>query len=292
MITEIIELLYKYTDKLIDEKYYIELNGILMKYNNIDQDEYNGIKFITVEGAAKKFNTNETTFDFTRAFYYEPENIIYLIPNNLTDDTRIWNNYNLTSQEHYIFTNLVRSVYLFHEFEHLVQKRGKTGLEGMLISDVSSAKGSNEYAISPREHFANLYSYLISYLITKKMNLPKSILSFFIRSVEDTLYNPYLYNEFDTQRNNKDKNEPIIEYYNKTNKHIDIDLDYVNDLDFMDRIIYGFAITHDEFEHFHELYEINGVEPDIILERLDVYSNTDEKYFRSAETDVFQNNRR
>ena len=284
MIDEIIELLKKYSDRFVDEDYFIKLSEILMKYKNISKYEFFGIKCSTTEEVSKKFD-NMQNFDFTKAFYYEPEEMIYLVLDNIIENTKKWNFHDLSDQEHYAFSNLVRSVHLFHEFEHVVQKKGKPGLEGILISDCPAMQNSSAYVLSPREHFANLYSYLTALSIAKKMSLPNIVLDYFKGKISITLYNPYFYNMFDEQRKNKNENEPIFEFFHKINKTVLINLKYVEKLDFLSRILFELGISEDEFENFMELLNINGVGPDIIFERLDkvsidyesVYGNTEDE---------------
>ena len=152
----------------------------------------------------------------------------------------------------------------------------------MLTRDCITSKGFEEYAISPREHFANLYAKLIAFSIAERMNMPESVSRYYKHEVCVTLYNPYLYNNYDAKRKNKNTNEPIIEYFNKINKPIDMNLEFVNNLDFMNRIIFGFGISDVEFEYFLSICNLNGVEPNKILKQLSKYSNMDESIYKNV----------
>ncbi len=268
MIDEIIELLKKYTDKFVDEDYFTKLCKILVKYKKISGDDFFNIKCSSMEEVSKKFGYTKN-FDFTKAFYYEPEGVIFLILDNITVDTKKWNSFDLSDQEHFIFSNLIRTVPLLHEFEHVVQKNGKSGLEGILIRDCLPTQDSSAYVLSPREHFANLYSFLIALSIAEKMGLSNIILNYFKREISVTLYNPYLYNMFDIQRRNKNENVPIFEFFHKIKRSDLINLSNLKELDFLSRVIFELGISDEEFENFSELLNIDKVGTDVIFERLE-----------------------
>jgi len=268
MIDEIIELLKKYTDKFIDEDYFTKLCKILTKYKNFSDDYFFDIKCSSLEEVSKKFS-NTKNFDFTKAFYCESEGMIYLILDNMTADSKKWNSFDLSDQEHFIFSNLIRTIPLLHEFEHVVQKNGKPGLEGTLIRDCPATQDSSAYVLSPREHFANLYTFLIVLSIAEKMGLSNVILNYFKGEISITLYNPYLYNLFDTQRRNKNENVPILEFFYKIKRPDLINLSNLKELDFLSRVIFELGISDDEFENFNELLNIDRIGTDVIFERLE-----------------------
>ena len=157
---------------------------------------------------------------------------------------------------------------MFHELEHAIQEKGKPGLEGILIKDCPSVQEASAYALSPREHFANLHAYLLALSIAEKMNLPKDIVNYFKECIHETLFNPYLYNRYDYERINKDGNEPIIEFFYKINTPVPIDLESINNLDFITRIIFEVGITEEEYENFSRLLRYRDIEPEMINDRL------------------------
>ena len=249
MIDEISNLLLDYDNKYVDENYYLELNNILVKYYNISDVDYYGITLLTREQFREKFNCGELASELFSGGFYEKDKKIYIIPSNIQHGTKTNKNHYFTIEEDFLFYNLLSSIIFFHEFEHLLQYIGKTGLEGKITNNCPSTLKDDEYAISPREHFANLYSNLIVYFIAKKLNLPQSALNEYIKRIRISLIDPYFYNGFDKKRKNKSLNEPIIEFYNKINVPLPFDYNILNNLPLLERFVLGLALTNEEYEY-------------------------------------------
>ncbi len=266
MIDEIIQLLLKYREKQADENYFIELNQILVKYNSVTLNDYNGLEIITKKDAMEKWHMSELSTEFFYAAFYEPEKKIYLLLENMMKKTRDSDNFNLSEYGHNIFTNLMRSITVFHEFEHLLQMKGKSGIEGLLTKECPAE--NKGYALSPREHFANLHSTILAYQIAKKLGMPDSVINYLDMEIKYTIQNPYFYNNADDYGKDIKENAPLDKFYEYANMNNPLNNDYIRNIGFIERIVYEFPITMEEYENYIPIRELKKIDVNEIIEIL------------------------
>ena len=278
MIDEIVSLILDYSNKLADKDFFIKLGNILVKYNNIGKIDYNGVYFLTRKNASERYGLNELSSCLTKGFYNKNDKKIYLITQNLDSPSeREKEQYHLTNKEYKIFINLRKSVHLIHEFEHLVQKKGKPGLEGLLLKDCPSVNSMKTYTLSPREHFANLYPNLITYIIAERL-LPKQAVDFFRSSLKYTLINPYMNIHFNVKECHYPNNNPIGEYYILTGQEMPVSKDYIAKMSLLERVIFELPISNAEYDNL-DLKEL--LNPYEIVDILDKYAK-EEKFTKSS----------
>ena len=267
MIDEIMRLLLNYSNKNADKDFFIKLGNILMKHNNITSKEYRGIIFLTRKEAVEKWNYDNLSSCLTKGFYNENDKKIYLIMQNLGDKTkRELDEYGLSNKEYRIFTNLEKSIHFIREFEHLVQDKGKPGLEGLLIKDCIKTNSKRTYDLSPREHFANLHSTLIAYIIAEKL-LPKQAINYFKKCLKGSLLNPYIHNNNHAKTRHYPNNNPVGEYYFLTGIKMPVTKDLINKMNITERVIFELPISNAEFSNLDIKFIMNPTQINEILEK-------------------------
>lgn len=249
MEDDVATLLSNYQDRPIDETFYKELYKILAEYYGINECFLGGVEVLSRSAAQTRFKLGELGSVLTKAFFNEKDNKIYIIPENHDIDTSKLDDpefKDFSDGTHMLFSNLLKVRLFLHEFEHLVQKAGKDGIEGELINACPSYTPNELYVYSPMERLANLYSSLQTLKIAKILNLPPQAIKEIKHDMFIFLYDPYFYNDYEPKRINKERNEPVNEFFARSKINMPISPQFVSRLSLTERIIYGLSISKEE----------------------------------------------